>query len=118
LVCVNAVVVEFGDKSVATGVPGDEEGADDGPDDASERSMETSMAGECAASRRYSETRVDVVDFVGEEMYSSGTTSVDPTGGDDLRSAPKRVILVIRDSYFAFHASGSVTSEVIVCWGD
>lgn len=59
-----------GDPRVAAGVHGDDEGAVNG----SERSMERS-AGEAASmsvSRRYSETSVDVVDFVGEETYESG----------------------------------------------
>ena len=67
-VAVEAEAVE--DPRVAAGVQGDDEGAVDG----SESSMERS-AGEGAsmsASRRYSETSVDVVDFVGDDTYDSG----------------------------------------------
>ena len=126
MICDNgAVDVEAdaeGEPRVAAGVQGDDDGAVDG----SERSMERS-AGDGAsmsASRRYSETTVDEVDFVGDETYESGKapTTSSTTGECLMMSAtacgvpaPRRAILAIKDSYFVFHASRSETSEVMVC---
>lgn len=94
---------------MAAGVLGDEDAAVEGS------SIDISADGEDAASSRYSETSVDVVDFVGEVTYVSSIASDESTG--DL-SAPRREMLAIRDSYLFFHESRSATSDVIVPWRD